>query len=114
MVGEWSNCRNVESLQKLIDARAVVVAASDALGGLVSFGWGDWFPDSAAVGVADFFSEHAGHALAPMDEYGRFAQQCYKAVSCPHCGVSTPCRRDAAHDGPCSAHKTAPTSSDPC
>jgi hypothetical protein len=102
--GEWNNCRDVESLAKLCRHAALVVAASDALGGLVSFRWWD-FDGAAMYDLPDFFRAHVGHVLAPMDEYGTFDDQCHEYTRCGGCGDQHKCVLDAKHDGPCARVK---------
>lgn len=79
--GEFNNCRDVEWLQRVCDARDAVVALCDQLGNAAiswcaSFDVGSYA--CSASDFADFFRAHAGHAVAPMDEYGRFHDQCDK------------------------------------
>ena len=85
--GEWDNCRDIDGLQRLIDARSIILAARDALGCQARFFWGQW--DSAhASGVEDFFRTHVGHVLAPMNEYGEFCDETKSTtdeILCPWC-----------------------------
>lgn len=104
--GEWDNCRDIDALRKLIDARSHVVATSDALGGLVRFSWSEWATGDAN-GIVQFFRDHINHDLAPMNEYGQFDDDCGKRVDCPTCGTSHRCRRRREHDGACSARPEA-------
>jgi hypothetical protein len=98
--GEWDNCRDVEALQKFIMARDVIVAADDALGSLAMFSWGGWH-ENIASGLADFFRAHTGHDLAPMDEYGKFNDACWKQVTCGGCGAFHHCALPDGHAPPC-------------
>ncbi len=99
--GEWDNCRDEDALRKLIGARTEIVAVDAALGGqYVSFFWTYYAHDTnCAYDIAAFFRTHAGHDLAPMNEYGDFANDRRKPVDCAECATRHRCRRDHGHDG---------------
>ena len=96
--GEYDNCRSPDGLQRLINARDVIVLAAATLGRHVRFFWSDWSED-VADSVAEFFVEHTGHDLSPMDEYGGFNDDCYHNVQCGECKTTHKCRRKRGHDG---------------
>lgn len=102
--GAWDNCRSVEGLLRLIDAREVIVATHVALGEQVRFTWSThgFYDSNAAVGLPKFLAAHAGHALAPMDEYGGFHDECWQRVKCGGCGHSHRCLLPLNHPPPCS------------
>lgn len=50
---------------------------------------------------ADFFVQHAGHKLQPIDEYGRLDDQCHNSIKCD-CGYSRACVLKLKHEGDCS------------
>ena len=48
---------------------------------------------------ANWFLNHRGHTLMPIDEYGRLLDQCHERVTC-ECTMVWPCTLKLGHDGP--------------
>jgi hypothetical protein len=46
----------------------------------------------------EFFVQHEGHRLRPVDEYGRFDVPCGVVVHCPTCRADVACE-EREHDG---------------
>ena len=75
--GEWNNCRHIDELEKICAAATEIVALHDKLGDLLIVSWSGFVGDFGGEchDIADFFRAHAGHRLAPMDEYGTFFKE---------------------------------------
>ena len=55
-------------------------------------------PGTYTVIDVDWFAEHAGHRLVPINEYGALLDQCVEYVRCS-CGNARRCERERGHDG---------------
>ncbi len=55
--------------------------------------------DHMACVIPEFFSEHQGHLLKPINEYGRYDDQCGKYVRCENCDASHYCVLASDHEG---------------
>lgn len=102
--GEWNNVRDVDALMAICRLAPILVQIPAEADRHVQLRIDTWWQDDLG-GLMSFLRKHAGHALAPMNEYGNFFDQCSKPVVCACCGHRGRCVLTEKHSGECSAKR---------